>query len=113
MENSNDTPLIPALERERRFLAEELHEGLCQTMCGVSIHLKVLQRRVESECPDLAKEFLGLQKTVEEGIHQSRVLYRTLKPPVSGGDSLIEAMAEMVKTKRATLDFKESFCEGA
>jgi len=113
MDSPRNRQLITALERERRFLADELHEGLCQTLCGVSIHLKVLQRRLESECPALAEEFSGLQKTIDDGIDQSRVLYRTLKPPVSGGDTLMQAMVELVKSKPASLDFQESFREGA
>jgi signal transduction histidine kinase len=113
MENSEDSPLVNALERERRFLAEELHEGLCQTLCGISIHLKVLQRRLESSSPELAKDYRDLQHTLEEGIDQSRQLYRTLKPTLFGGDSLMEAMAELVKAKQANLDLGESFCEEA
>jgi signal transduction histidine kinase len=106
MSKSSRKPLLPldALEHERRSLAEELHEGLCQNLCGISIHLKVLQRRLEKEAPPFATGFQELQDTLEATIDQMRFLYRTLKPPISDAATLIEAINELAASKKA--DFK-------
>src|SRR5438046_1614861 len=90
--------LVQALERERKYLAEELHEGLCQNLCGISIHFKVLERQLMMEAPAFREEFSALQQTLEQTIDQARFLYRTLYPPVTDGPSLAQGIGEFVQS---------------
>jgi len=103
--------LLEALERERLFLAEELHEGLCQSLGALSIHLKALERRVKKMAPAIGNDFAELHRTVEEAIDQTRFLHRTLKPPVSDGPSFLKALTEWVESKRGVLECEASFHE--
>jgi len=101
--------LVQALERERKYLAEELHEGLCQNLCGLSIQLKVLERRCMVEAPAIKEEFVALQQTLEQTIDQARFLYRSLYPPVTDGATMAQAIGEFVQSKGGSLECDESF----
>jgi two-component system NarL family sensor kinase len=99
-QKDNALRAVDLLERERHFLAEELHEGLCQNLCGISMHLKLLERKFKSESAESREEFKALLGDVEETIDQIRFLYRTLKPPVTDGAALAAAIEELAKSKQ-------------
>jgi signal transduction histidine kinase len=101
--------VVQALERERKYLAEELHEGLCQNLCGISMQLKILQRRLTNDAPAFNGEFITLQQTLEQTIDEARFLYRTLYPPVTEGASMAQAIGEFAHSKGGSLECDESF----
>ncbi len=84
--------LAEALDWERAAMAEELHEGLCQGLCGISLQLNALERRIRAQAPGLAEDLEELRKSVDQNIEESRALFRTLRPPIDGGTSLLTAL---------------------
>src|SRR3954454_22619941 len=102
------TEVQQALERERHFLAEELHEGLCQQLCGIALHLKVLERRLSTEAAAVSEEFGELQRSFETAIDDARFLFRTLKPPIWDPASFVAALKELAESKAGSFAYNSS-----
>jgi signal transduction histidine kinase len=110
---STAASVVQSLERERKYLAEALHDGLCQNLCGISIQLKVFERRLVPDAPHWKDEFVALRQTLEESIDQARFLYRTLYPPIKDGASMAQAIGEFAQSNGASLECDEWFFSDA
>ncbi len=83
-------------ERERRRLAETLHDGVAQSLAMTRIHLKQLGTRVQDDdkAVTLLNSALGL---VDRAVQDSRQLTHEISPPVLyelGLKAAIESLAE-------------------
>ena len=47
-------------------LGKELHNGICQTLTGVHLHLSVIARRLKKGTPASAQDIEELQKLVDQ-----------------------------------------------
>ncbi len=85
--------LITRQEAERHHVADELHEQAAQTLAGVLLGLRALERELES---DLAAPRLGtLRSSVDSTLRTLRALAVGLRPPVLqlGLEAALEALA--------------------
>lgn len=105
---SEENELLQALENERAFIAEELHQTLCQNLCSLSIHLRTVGKNVAALSPALLADFDELRLSLDACIDQSRILGRTLIPPVANAGALIDALTELAAEKGASFEGPET-----
>lgn len=94
--------LITSQEAERHHVADELHEQAAQTLAGVLLGLRALERELDS---DLAAPKLGtLRSNVDSTLRTLRSLAVSLRPPVLqlGLETALEALAAEVRDRDFT-----------
>jgi PAS domain S-box-containing protein len=93
--------VVQAEDRERRRLAEFLHDDLQQTLAAAKFHLGILGNRIRSDKPALEiLEEAG--RMLKEAIEKSRSLSRELGPPVlyhNQLDAVFEWLAGQMASK--------------
>ncbi len=84
--------LVDAEDRERRRLAEILHDDLQQVLAGAKFHLSVLRNRVKQET-FLRTTGAQIDQMLSDAIEKSRSLSHQLRPGVLAHGSLTEVFA--------------------
>jgi signal transduction histidine kinase len=87
-----------ALEREKRWLAEELHNGPCQSLCSLGMQLQVLERGIRLGT-DPAQAVEDLKQAVDTSIAQLRALNEALRPGLSNAKDFQEAFKVLSSTR--------------
>ena len=72
--------ILQISEREQRRLGEELHDGLGQTLTGISFMTKVLAKQLEAEGAPQAPDAAQIASYVNEAIARTRNLARGFYP---------------------------------
>jgi PAS domain S-box-containing protein len=93
--------LSQAEDRERRRLAEVLHDDLQQLLVGAKLHLNILANRTgdDEELTDVVGQVRTL---ITESIDKSRGLSHELSPPLLQQGGLSEALAWLAQQMRTT-----------
>ena len=81
--------LTLAEQRERRRLAEVLHDNLQQLLVGAKLRLSLLDRSSDSAVKDVA---VAVQDLLDESIQCSRSLTAELSPPILHQGGLVPAL---------------------
>jgi signal transduction histidine kinase len=74
--------LLQMHDLDRRRFAQTLHEGAAQDVAGVSLHLAVAQRALESSRPDTREALEASLRLADEAVGSLRELASSLHPPV-------------------------------
>jgi signal transduction histidine kinase len=85
-------------ERERRHIADELHEGAAQTLAAVLFGLDALERDLETQAG--STQLGTLRGHVDRTLTALRQLAVTLRPPVLDGVGLAPALERMADDGR-------------
>ncbi len=91
-------------EEERKRLSQDLHDGISQTLYGISLGMDHLARRMKEDTH--AKRMEQLQQQIHACIDEVRVLSRSLYPTVLHEIGLLSAlrtMAERLQTQRTLI----------
>lgn len=97
-------------EEERKRLSQELHDGVSQTLYGISLGLEHLARHVENASQQ--QQLHGLHQQVKNSIEEVRSLSRTLYPAVLYEVGLVAALrslAETLSTPQRLVSFSTDF----
>lgn len=89
-------------EEERRDLAHELHEGLGQTLAGLSYGMSWAGRRVGPGLEDVAAEMTRLAGEANGAIESLRKLTRNLRPASLDLDAVAALETEVAAFRRRT-----------
>jgi signal transduction histidine kinase len=87
--------LVEAQEDERKRLARELHDGAGQTLTGLLVRLKTIEKKAKSS--NLKTDLQTMQSLVSETIEQIRTLAHQLRPAALEQFGLSLALESMVK----------------
>lgn len=87
--------LVEAQEDERKRLARELHDGAGQTLTGLLVRLKIIEKK--AALPYLQNDLRSMQNLVSETIEQIRTLAHKLRPAALEQFGLSLALESMVK----------------
>ncbi|MDI9430728.1 MAG: response regulator [Planctomycetota bacterium] len=90
------TELSEAEDRERRRLAELLHDDLQQLLVGSKLRLNILARRIK-DTPELREIVDEATDLIAESIQKSRGLSHELSPPVLHHGGLAEVLQWLVE----------------
>ncbi len=85
--------VITSHEEERHHVADELHEQAAQTLAGVLLGLRALERELDADLAAVALD--TLRSNVDSTLHTLRALAVSLRPPVLqlGLQTALEALA--------------------
>jgi signal transduction histidine kinase len=84
-------------EKEKKLLAQEIHDKVAQTLVSIKINLSLLSKELPKDQKLLIKKIRSMTKTVDSAIYKSRKMYTELRPSVLnhlGLGSAIEWQAE-------------------
>ena len=87
--------LVEAQEDERKRLARELHDGAGQTLTGLLVRLKTMEKKVV--LPHAQNDLQTMQSLVSETIEQIRTLAHQLRPAALEQFGLTLALEALVK----------------
>ena len=82
--------LTLAEQRERRRIAQVLHDDLQQFLYGVQVKLQLLAKSLSEEAKE--QQVAALADLIERSIHTSRTLTVNLSPPVLEGEGLDQSV---------------------
>jgi signal transduction histidine kinase len=88
--------LAAAVERERRELERDLHDGAQQRLVALQIKLALLREQLEPEAPTRAATVRGIEGDVEAATAELRALAHGLHPPSLAQRGLRDALAAAV-----------------
>jgi signal transduction histidine kinase len=91
--------LLMAEERERRALATDLHDGLCQTIALAQIKFALIRRRTDAALTESLDEIDAL---LEQANHSARSITFELSPPVLhdlGLEPALQWLVENIQTR--------------
>jgi signal transduction histidine kinase len=74
--------LLHLHDLDRRRFAQALHEGAAQDVAGLSFHLAVVQRALDSSPPDTREAVEASQRLANDAVGHLRSLASSLHPPV-------------------------------
>jgi signal transduction histidine kinase len=88
VDNQSAPMLLNALENERRFTANELHDGVAQTTLQLGLQAGICRKLMEHNQLDmLATELAQLEERVQVASNQVKALIQDLRPPVIDTDT--------------------------
>ncbi|MDX1521597.1 MAG: histidine kinase [Anaerolineae bacterium] len=80
--------LHDALENERRYVAQELHDGIAQTALQMSLQIGICQKLLEHKRTDmLMTELSQIEARLQVANNQVRELIADMRPPKVGSDA--------------------------
>lgn len=85
--------IIGAGERERERVGRDLHDGLGQTLTGISLSLKALANRLERGQPVPPEILRQLEKNMQEALSETRRAAHLLSPRMAGLRAALDALA--------------------
>lgn len=94
--------ILHAVEREQERIGLDLHDGLCQLLVAAKYRVAALERHLQRESRDEAREATGVEQMLNGAIHQARALAHGLNPVKLAGNGLIHALEELAAVTQAT-----------
>ncbi len=91
-------------DEERRLLADELHDGLCQALAVLKMQVAGIERRLEEG--ELKNECVNVRRYVAQIIEDVRRLSHDLSPVILDDLGLSEALVHLVGSFTATHDIQ-------
>ncbi|MBK5092727.1 MAG: sensor histidine kinase [Actinobacteria bacterium] len=89
---------ITAQESERRRLAGEIHDGVVQSLVGISYRLQALEKKMPSGVDDgFRKNLKLLEDQLTCDINEIRSMLAGLRPPTLNGTSLFSSLDTYLK----------------
>ena len=89
--------LLEISERERRGLAQELHDGLGQQLGGIAYLSNVLREKLRERDAPEAPEAARISDLIHHAIEQARRIARGLSPIRSEPEGLLTALRELAR----------------
>ncbi len=98
--------LVAAGERERERVGRDLHDGLGQTLTGISLSLKALSNRLQKQEGAPVEILRQLENNVLEALSETRRAVRLLSPRMAGLPAALQDLARQFE--QAPLHFNVS-----
>ncbi|MCX7826014.1 MAG: CHASE3 domain-containing protein [Verrucomicrobiae bacterium] len=83
-------------EREQRRIGQDLHDGLCQELTGISLLSRSLHQKLADRSSDEAAEAARITHLINTSIEQTRRVTRGLHPVSDEPTGLMVALQELV-----------------
>ena len=108
-ENALITAVVDAQEKERKRIAEDLHDGFGQIMSAIKLNLNSLIPEADDLPDEKKKTYSTLASLIDNGTHEIRSISRNLMPAFLMEDGLVEALRNLcdstANSNTISLDF--------
>jgi two-component system sensor histidine kinase UhpB len=95
-----DPQLVETQDRERQFLAYEIHDGIAQYLAGALLHLQAFEHAAGTP---LGPEFAEGLRLLTKAAAEARRLIAGLRPPELDELGVLEAVESLVDEARADI----------
>jgi len=92
--------ILAAGERERQRIGQDLHDGLCQLLAGISFRLAPLKTRLAQFSPAEARKAADLAALLARAMDEARNVAHGLDPVASVSEGLMAALRRLAKSAR-------------
>jgi PAS domain S-box-containing protein len=107
---SAEEKILQISEREQRRLGEELHDGLGQTLTGISFMTKVLAKKLDSDGSEQAPDAAEIATYVNDAIARTRDLARGFYPIELEKNGLISALHDLAAREHSLFGVECQIC---
>jgi PAS domain S-box-containing protein len=93
--------ILSAAAHEQRRIGQDLHDGLCQHLAGISFATEVLRQKLEARAAPESLSISKIGRMVDDAITQARDLARGLQPvelDANGLSSSLKTLTEKVES---------------
>jgi len=87
--------ILEISEREQQRIGQDLHDELCQLLSGVKFKTTLLEQRLSDRSLPEAAEAKGIERLLNQAIHQARNLARGLHPVDLEARGLMSALQSL------------------
>lgn len=87
--------ILDISEQERRRVAQELHDRLCQEISGISCLTRAFQKKIEAKYAEKFQDLEEVQALIEELLEHTRGVARDLYPITIDGDGLADKLKDL------------------
>jgi PAS domain S-box-containing protein len=90
--------LLETLERERRVISYEIHDGLAQSVASAAMHLDACTHAVAASAPGAAclEDLTAARRRLASALEEARRLINGLRPPMLDELGLLAAIESLV-----------------
>jgi signal transduction histidine kinase len=101
--------ILEVSSREQQRIGQDLHDSLGQHLTGITFLTKVLERKLDRENPEAAKEAAEIGRLVIQALAQTRNLARGLVPAEVERNGLVPALTELAESIERMCNVKCNF----
>ncbi len=101
--------IIQATEEERKRIAKDLHDGIVQTLTGLSLRLRKQVGGLSSLDEHQAKDFKTSQSMLDDAIGEVRGISHEMMPRVLNETGLILALEDMLQKSLGSTEINYEF----
>jgi two-component system sensor kinase FixL len=95
-----EAQVLEASANEQQRIGQDLHDGLCQQLAGISYATELLAKKLTKKSVPEAKDVRGITDMVDDAITQARGLARGLAPVKMEADGLALALEDLAAQVR-------------
>ena len=101
--------IIQATEDERKRIAKDLHDGIVQSLTGLSLRMQKQAGSVAAKATGLSKEMNATRTTLDEAISEVRGISHQMMPRVLSEMGLVPALDDMLGKSLGMTEIKYEF----
>ena len=101
--------IIQATEDERKRIAKDLHDGIVQSLTGLSLRMQKQARSEKAKDSGLDEELNSTRSILDESIAEVRGISHQMMPRVLGEMGLIPALADMLEKSLGLTEIEYEF----
>ena len=101
--------IIQATEDERKRIAKDLHDGIVQSLTGLSLRMQKQSNSDKAKDSGLDKELNSTRSILDESIAEVRGISHQMMPRVLGEMGLIPALADMLEKSLGLTEIEYEF----
>ncbi len=88
--------VLQATEEERKRIAKDLHDGIVQSLTGLSLRLQKVFGGIRSTSPEQERQFTSSKNMLDDSIAELRTISHQMMPRVLAERGLVPAMDDML-----------------
>ncbi len=100
---------IAAVERERRRMGFDVHDGIAQTVTTAQMQVEILEALTQHAGPEIREEVQHLKETIGMSVHEIREMIGNLRPPPLQPDEFSATLQRLIDDFREHNGIKTEF----
>ncbi|TET34465.1 MAG: PAS domain-containing sensor histidine kinase [Planctomycetota bacterium] len=89
--------ILEISSREQCRIGQDLHDGICQLLIGITLMSKLIEEKLDAESSSLARDVKAVTELIEQAIEQVHGLSKGLLPVPEKAEGLVTALKELAR----------------